>query len=236
MAALATGRHVVLTGPAGSGKTTLALALARAAAAAGRASGAVLVTARRRWGANDTLGWMADTGFRPGHLVAAAQRERWLVLDELDRAHLDRALGALSTFLGGLPATMPDGSEVEPPPNWRVIATAERAPEGSAALRRRFAVVRVPAPDEADLGRLIETATAGDAVAAGAARRLLGVRELADLGTGVFVAAARHAAERNALEPAGEAELARELLDAYVRPLLGELDPDAEARLRALVP
>ena len=236
VAALATGRHVVLTGPAGSGKTTLALALARAAAAAGRASGAVLVTARRRWGANDTLGWMADTGFRPGHLVAAAQRERWLVLDELDRAHLDRALGALSTFLGGLPATMPDGSEVEPPPNWRVIATAERAPEGSAALRRRFAVVRVPAPDEADLGRLIETATAGDAVAAGAARRLLGVRELADLGTGVFVAAARHAAERNALEPAGEAELARELLDAYVRPLLGELDPDAEARLRALVP
>ena len=55
------------------------------------------------------------------------------------------------------------------------------------------------------------------------------MRELADLGTGVFVAAARHAAERNALEPAGEAELARELLDAYVRPLLGELDPDAEA-------
>jgi hypothetical protein len=94
----------------------------------------------------------------------------------------------------------------------------------------------VPPPEEGDLGGLIETAAAGDAVAAAAARRLLGVRELADLGAGVFVAAARHAAERNALEPAGEAELARELLDAYVRPLLGELDPDAEARLRALVP
>jgi hypothetical protein len=62
------------------------------------------------------------------------------------------------------------------------------------------------------------------------------VRELRDLGAGVFIAAARHAAERNAIEPAAEAELARELLAAYVRPLLGELDPDAEARLRALVP
>jgi MoxR-like ATPase len=236
VAALATGRHVVLTGPAGSGKTTLALALARAAASSGRASGAVLVTARRRWGADDTLGRMADTGFQPGHLVVAAQRERWLVLDELDRAHLDRALGALSTFLGGLPATLPDGSELESPPNWRVIATAERPLTGSPALLRRFAVVRMPAPEEGDLGQLIETAAAGDAVAAAATRRLLGVREIADLGAGVFVAAARHAAERNALEQAGEAELARELLDAYVRPLLGELDSDAEARLRALVP
>ena len=35
-AALATGRHVVLTGPAGSGKTALALAIARAAVTSGR--------------------------------------------------------------------------------------------------------------------------------------------------------------------------------------------------------
>ena len=81
-------------------------------------------------------------------MVAAAQRDRWLVLDELDRAHLDRALGALSTFLGGLPVTMPDGFEVEPPPNWRVIATADAAQrlQGSAALLRRFAASRPRRP------------------------------------------------------------------------------------------
>jgi hypothetical protein len=236
VAALATGRHLVLTGPAGSGKTTLALALARAATSAGRAGGAVLVTARRRWTAADTLGSADGGSFEPGHVVASAQRDRWLVVDELDRAHLDRALGSLSTFLGGLPVTLPDGSEAKPPDGWRIVATSEGALRGSAALLRRFARVPVLAPDDAELTRLIDAAAGGDASAAGAARRLLGVRELRDIGAGVFLAAARHAAEHNALEPAGEAELARECLAAYVRPLLGELDPDDEARLRALVP
>ena len=44
-AALSAGKHVVITGAPGSGKTTLALAAAQAASTAGRSSGAVLVTA-----------------------------------------------------------------------------------------------------------------------------------------------------------------------------------------------
>ena len=48
-------------------------------------------------------------------MLDAARRGRWLIVDELDRAELDRALGPLSTFLAGLPVTMPGGEEATPP-------------------------------------------------------------------------------------------------------------------------
>ena len=50
-AGLATGKHLILTGPPGSGKTTLAMAIARAAAQTGQAHGATVVTAEHRWDA-----------------------------------------------------------------------------------------------------------------------------------------------------------------------------------------
>jgi hypothetical protein len=112
-AALAEG-HVVLAGAAGSGKTTLALAIAKAAAQAGRSNGATVVTATHRWSAQDTVGRPGDEEWERGIVVDAAARGRWLIVDELDRARLDRALGALSSFLGGVPVTLPDG-EAAPP-------------------------------------------------------------------------------------------------------------------------
>ena len=48
VAALATGKHLVLSGPAGSGKCTLALAIVKAAVQAGRSQGAALATASPR--------------------------------------------------------------------------------------------------------------------------------------------------------------------------------------------
>ena len=75
----------------------------------------------------------------------------------------------------------------------------------------------------------------GDEIAAGAARRLLVLRELRPLGAGVFTDAARHAAERNAIEPADGRTLAREGYRAYVERLMGELDDGGQVRLRELL-
>ena len=177
VAALASGKHLVIAGPAGSGKTTLALAVAKAAVQAGRSEGAALATASPSWGAGDTVGRVGDAGFSQGHVLAAAGKKKWLIIDEIDRAKLDEAFGDLSSFLGGLPLSLPDGSrEVAAPKDWRIVATRDSgrgAPDASPALLRRFAEVHLPRPGAADLERAIDEATEGDPTAAAAVKRLL---------------------------------------------------------------
>jgi MoxR-like ATPase len=221
-AALAAGKHVLLTGAPGAGKTSLALAIARAAAQVGRAHGATLVTARHRWDDQELL-------------VDAAKRGRWVIVDEIDRARLDRSLGELSSFLSGLPVLLPTGEEAEPDAGWRIVATASRPPRASAALLRRFAVVDVPPPAGQVLVEALNAAAGADVTAASAVARLLPLAEIAPLGVGVFLDAARHASARNAAAPADEATLTREAYGAYIAPLLGDLDGDAARRVREIV-
>jgi energy-coupling factor transporter ATP-binding protein EcfA2 len=209
VAALATGRHLLLTGAPGSGKTTLALAVARAAAQAGRAQGATVVTA-----GPDAASVVAEAG----------RRGRWLVLDELDRIDVEATLGPLSTFLGGQPVTLA-GKEVAPAADWRLAATWS-GPLPQATVLRRFAVVEVGAPPPDALRDAMRAATHGDATAAAAVEELLARAAKAPIGAGVLLAAARHAAARNAVAPADADTLAREAYAAHVAPLLGDL-PDA---------
>jgi MoxR-like ATPase len=234
LAAALAGGHVVLTGPAGCGKTTLALAVLKAAAQSGRSNGATLATAGHRWSARDTVGRPGDEEWERGIVTDAAARGRWLVLDELDRARLDRALGDLSSYLGGAPSALPDG-ESAAPADWRVIATAGPGGlRGSPALVRRFAHVALPPLAVAELTAAIEAACGGDQTAALAVARLIGARDVGPVGTGAFLAAARFAAARNAVTPTTPAVLAREALAAHIEPLLGDLDADGRARLAAL--
>jgi MoxR-like ATPase len=223
VAALASGKHLVISGPAGSGKSSLALAIAKAAVQAGRSAGAALATASPTWTAQDTVGRVKDDGFSQGHVLAAAGKKKWLLIDEIDRAELDIAFGDLSSFLGGLPLSLPDGSrEVAAPSDWRIVATRDSGAgpfDASSALLRRFAQVHLPRPEQADLEQAIDAATEGDPTSAAAVKRLLAA-DLPELGAGTFLDAARHAAERNALLPATEDELAREVFAAYIAPHL----------------
>jgi hypothetical protein len=124
-----------------------------------------------------------------------------------------------------------------PAVDWRIVATwnasSPRTP--AAAVLRRFAAVEVIGPPAETLRRALERAAGGDQTATAAAARLLALTELAPLGAGVFLAAARHAAARAAAAPADELTLAREAFAAYVAPLLGDLDDDGERRVRELL-
>jgi MoxR-like ATPase len=229
-AALASGRHLVLTGGPGQGKTQLALALAEAATAAGRCGGVLVAAAGAGLNGRDTLGRRTcDGGFEPGLVTQAIGTDRWLVLDELDRAKLDRALGRVSPVLGGQAVALPGGGELQPQAAWRLIATMSDLSgvgAASAALRRRFVFVEVPVLGRAALEALVRRWAGDDHVAAAVGRRLVAASDVAELGPGLYEDAVAYVRARRALAPADERALLLEALAGFVLPQLEGLGED----------
>ena len=151
LAALASGKHVILTGPPGTAKTTLSQVVAKAAKEAGACSGFLPTTATSDWTTFETIGGFRPKGpnrleFEEGHFLKAIRDNQWLLIDELNRSQFDRAFGQLFTVLSGQPVVLPysrpemddkplvllphgadspiDNGDVLPiPSGWRIIAT-----------------------------------------------------------------------------------------------------------------
>lgn len=186
-ASLNSGKHIIFDGTPGTGKTELAIKFSTACEKNRFIDGYVLTTATSDWSTFDTIGGLMQNSdgsleFNQGKFLEAIAENKWLIIDEINRADIDKAFGPLFTVLSGQDVELPykinnqtikikksdelysrfdiKSATYFIGENWRIIGTMNVADKDSLfdlsyAFMRRFMFIDIDLPQKEEYIKLI---------------------------------------------------------------------------------
>ena len=256
-AALNAGKHIIFEGTPGTGKTELALKFSSAASENKFVDGHVLTTATSDWSTFDTIGGLmpdknGNLEFRQGKFLEAIEKNKWLIIDEINRADIDKAFGQLFTVLSGQDVELPYKENGKPikikiwdelnckhdentatyyiGSNWRVIGTMNVDDKDSLfdlsyAFMRRFMFIELDLPsDEAYLKIIGQWSNNLNRYYQDKLNELYGIIKFRKLGPAIFKDMILYIRERDKLGSPDYNQVLGEAIDSYILPQLEGLN------------